>query len=236
MDAEIKYRNAFHKFNLSQVQINGINYLIDRKTEDIYVQIDGINVRIDNIENNEFKITHYQIIDISGTTTGNITLPQGAVLDTTSLGSVDNSVLSTLDGSNKVTYETPKANGLAITANLSTNGSWVASDNYADPVALIYSVVVTFLDYSTWSSADKDTTLDLIEKKEFGGIVYITADYELPDSTLFEDELIVKNVHTTVLNVNTITADKLESEDTQLIYPDESFTIRLYQANDYRIV
>ena len=65
---------------------------------------------------------------------------------------------------------------------------------------------------------------------------FITTDYTLPDSTTFVGTLRIKNVGTTDLNINTLAADKLEGEDTLILYPTEAFTIKVYQANDYRIV
>ena len=70
---EVKYRNPEQSFELTQRQINGVNYFIERKNA-------VLSNQLTELENNELKITHYQVIDISGTTTGSITFPQGAVL------------------------------------------------------------------------------------------------------------------------------------------------------------
>ena len=67
-------------------------------------------------------------------------------------------------------------------------------------------------------------------------VVYITSDYTIPDSTSFVGTLRIKNVSANTLNVNTEPADKFETEDTQEIFPNEAFTIKLYQANDYRLM
>lgn len=67
-------------------------------------------------------------------------------------------------------------------------------------------------------------------------VEFITADYTLPDSSTFIGEVDVKNVSNKKLTVDTIALDKLEEEDSLEIFPGESFTIRVYQANDYRII
>ena len=66
--------------------------------------------------------------------------------------------------------------------------------------------------------------------------MFITANVTLPDSNTFEGEITYKNVTNNILTVNTLTLDKFEEEDIQEIYPGESFTIKKYQINDYRIV
>lgn len=67
-------------------------------------------------------------------------------------------------------------------------------------------------------------------------IVFIDADYTLPDSTDFRGILVVKNVTSGDLDINTITADKLEGLDTQPIPADAAFTIVKYDTNDYRVI
>ena len=65
---------------------------------------------------------------------------------------------------------------------------------------------------------------------------FITTDYTLPDSTTFVGTLRIKNVGTADVNINTLAADKFEGEDTQIIFPGDAYTIKVYQANDYRIM
>lgn len=107
-----------------------------------------LNSRITTLENNEYKITYYEIV--SGTS-GSLTVPTGATLNSGEFGLSGNSILSKIDGSNKPTFESPKTSGgTIVTANLNTtNGSWTTSGVYTDPqVALIYSIRIKAKDYS----------------------------------------------------------------------------------------
>lgn len=104
-------------------------------------------LRITNLENNEYKVTYYEII--SGAS-GSLTVPTGATINAGEFGLSGNAVLSKINGSNKPTFETPTTSGGAlVTASLNTvTGAWVASGVYTDPfVALIYSVRIKAVDY-----------------------------------------------------------------------------------------
>lgn len=105
-----------------------------------------LDPRLDNLENNEYKITYYEVV--SGTS-GVITLPTGATINEGEFGASGNSILSKINISNKPTYESPKTSGgVIVTANLATNGSWTASGTYTDStVALIYSIKIKAVDY-----------------------------------------------------------------------------------------
>lgn len=106
------------------------------------------NSRITNLENNEYKVTYYEII--SGAS-GSLTLPTGATINAGEFGLSGNCVLSKIDGSNKPTFESPKtAGGTVVTASLNeTTGAWVASGVYTDAnVALIYSIKIKAVYYS----------------------------------------------------------------------------------------
>lgn len=92
---------------------------------------------------NEYKITYFEIIEISGATGGTITIPEGATIEEDEFGDAGNSVLSTLTSASKPTFETPQTSGgTIITANLDTNGDYIASNIFSDPVALIYSLTI----------------------------------------------------------------------------------------------
>ena len=67
-------------------------------------------------------------------------------------------------------------------------------------------------------------------------VLYINSDMTLPDSANFKGTLTIKNISTTTLNIETTVLDKLEDEDTQEIGPGDSFTIKLYQINNYKII
>jgi hypothetical protein len=106
------------------------------------------NARITNLENNEYKVTYYEII--SGAS-GSITIPTGATINAGEFGLSGNCILSKIDGSNKPTFESPKTSGgTIVTASLNeTTGAWVASGTYTDAdVALIYSIKIKAVYYS----------------------------------------------------------------------------------------
>ena len=88
-----------------------------------------------------------------------------------------------------------------------------------------------------WAEANIEINTVLQSLLEEHKIEFITADYILPDSTNFEGDVVVKNVSATdTFIVGTVVLDKLEGEDTQEIFPGESFTIQKYLPNDYRII
>lgn len=118
------------------------------------------------------KVTYYEIIDISTATIGSLQeAPTGSTIQEGEFGESGNSVLSTINTSSKPSYESP-INGVgdAVTVNIGTNGDWVASDNYADPVALIYSYVISG---SNWSFVDVNNMIDYFETgvKDHSGLI-----------------------------------------------------------------
>lgn len=107
----------------------------------------NIPVRLLNLENNEYKITYYEII--SGAS-GSLTLPTGATINAGEFGLSGNAILSKIDGSNKPTFESPKTSGgTIVTASLNVStGAWVASGTYTDSdIALIYSIKIKAVNY-----------------------------------------------------------------------------------------
>ena len=108
----------------------------------------ALNNRVTNLENNEYKITYYEIV--SGTS-GSLTIPTNSTINSNEFGLSGNAILSKIDGSNKPTYESPKTvGGVVVTATLNpTTGAWTSSDTYADAtVALIYSIKIKSIYYS----------------------------------------------------------------------------------------
>lgn len=119
------------------------------------------NSRITILENNEYKITYYEVV--SGAS-GSLTLPTGAIINAGEFGLSGNCVLSKIDGSNKPTFESPKtAGGTVVTASLNeTTGAWVASGVYTDPsVALIYSIKIKAINYANLTYANIIETVDV---------------------------------------------------------------------------
>jgi hypothetical protein len=103
--------------------------------------------RVTILENNEYKITYYEII--SGTS-GSVTLPTGATINAGEFGLSGNAILSKIDGSNKPTFESPlTAGGVVVTASLNvSSGAWVTSGIYTDAnVAIIYSIKIKAINY-----------------------------------------------------------------------------------------
>ncbi len=124
----------------------------------------NIPVRLLNLENNEYKITYYEII--SGAS-GSLTLPAGATINAGEFGLSGNCILSKIDGSNKPTFESPKTSGgVVVTASLDeTDGSWIASGTYTDSsVALIYSIKIKAIYYS---NLDYDFIIETVELTDF---------------------------------------------------------------------
>jgi hypothetical protein len=126
-----------------------------------------VSTRVTNLENNEYKITYYEII--SGTS-GSLTIPSGATINQGEFGLSGNAVLSKIDGSNKPIFESPKtSSGVIVTANLnSTTGAWLTSGTYSDSnVALIYSIKIKAINYHNLTydniieSEDLQSNIDL---------------------------------------------------------------------------
>lgn len=66
---------------------------------------------------------------------------------------------------------------------------------------------------------------------------YLVSDYLLEDSTTIVNiAIILRNVGAVAVIVNTVALDKIEGEDSLILYPDESFTIVKRAINDYRII
>jgi hypothetical protein len=107
-----------------------------------------LNNRVTTLENNEYKITYYEIV--SGTS-GSLTIPTNSTINSNEFGLSGNAILSKIDGSNKPTYESPKTvGGVVVTATLNpTTGAWTSSGTYTDAtVALIYSIKIKSIYYS----------------------------------------------------------------------------------------
>lgn len=108
----------------------------------------ALNNRVTTLENNEYKITYYEIV--SGTS-GSLTIPTNSTINSNEFGLSGNAILSKIDGSNKPTYESPKTvGGVVVTATLNpTTGAWTSSGTYTDAtVALIYSIKIKSIYYS----------------------------------------------------------------------------------------
>lgn len=124
----------------------------------------SLSNRVTVLENNEYKVTYYEII--SGAS-GSITPPTGATINAGEFGLLGNCILSKIDGSNKPTFESPKTSGgTIVTASLNvSDGSWVASGTYTDSnVALIYSIKIKAVYYS---NLNYDRIIETVELTDF---------------------------------------------------------------------
>jgi hypothetical protein len=125
----------------------------------------ALNNRVTNLENNEYKITYYEIV--SGTS-GSLTIPANSTINSDEFGLSGNAILSKIDGSNKPTYESPQTvGGVVVTASLNTTtGAWTSSGTYTDTsVALIYSIKIKAVYYSTLNYDRIIETVDLAVTK-----------------------------------------------------------------------
>ena len=116
-------------------------------------------------EQSLFKVTYYEIIDINSTTSGSLQeTPSGAQINEDQFGDSGNAVLSTLTTSQAPTFESPVDGvGGIITVDLDTNGDWVSTDTYVDPVALIYSITISG---ASWSNLDFTKVIDFFDATE----------------------------------------------------------------------
>jgi hypothetical protein len=127
------------------------------------VDLTSIDTRITNLEQNEYKVTYYEII--SGAS-GSITIPSGATINAGEFGLSGNCILSKIDGSNKPTFESPKTSGgTIVTASLNVStGAWVVSGTYTDSsVALIYSIKIKAVYYSNLTYNNIIETVELTD-------------------------------------------------------------------------
>lgn len=137
------------------------------------------SARITVLENNEYKITYYEII--SGTS-GSVTLPTGATINADEFGLSGNSILSKIDGSNKPTFESPKtSSGVVVTANLNeSTGAWTTSGTFTDSnVALIYSIKIKAIYYSnlTYSKIINSESI-LNQGNDIGSKLYLYKNFK----------------------------------------------------------
>lgn len=141
--------------------------------------LNTIDSDITSLGNKTFKITYYEIIDISVSTSGSLqSTPTGATINENQFGEAGNSVLSTLTGQNTPTYDSPvNTGGTSITANLDNLGNWVSSDTFANPVAIIYSITVSL---ANWNNVVLGSVIDYSEVE---GVPYTGATQDLDMGT-----------------------------------------------------
>ena len=172
----------------------------------------ALNNRVTNLENNEYKITYYEIV--SGTS-GSLTIPTNSTINSNEFGLSGNAILSKIDGSNKPTYESPKTvSGVVVTATLNpTTGAWTSSDTYADAtVALIYSIKIKSIYYSNLNydriiesvALAVTKTSDLINDGDDGVSHFISLN-DLPSNLILYATTAASDIPTYVKLVSSIT-------------------------------
>lgn len=121
--------------------------------------VSDLDNRLKILENNEYKVTYFQVIDSSTGTAGSFPFPTNSTLVTN--GQDGNAALSTLNGNSYPEGRSPKeTNETPITANLTAvagNGDWVSSNTYTDPVGIIFQLIILGKDLS---NLDSDYILD----------------------------------------------------------------------------
>lgn len=111
--------------------------------------IDEVNTATTNLENNEKLVTYYEVV--SGASSGNsVNVPTGGTIVLNKFGESKDAILSTVDGNNNITYESPRDSGGAIvTTSLDANGLYVFSGTPVNAsVAIIYTFKITQLNWS----------------------------------------------------------------------------------------
>lgn len=182
-----------------------------------------------------FKVTYYEIIDISAATSGSLQAsPQGATIQEGEFGESGNSILSKLNTSSKPSYSSPVDGvGDPITVNLDTNGDWMASDTFSDPVALIYSITLSGED---WGNLDLDKKVDFYQTSEVPFVLYeVTSDIQFPSTSALSKSQIhrVQNRSGESWELTTTGSDTIEGEDSFILKNGETLDLTI-TANDFR--
>lgn len=177
--------------------------------------VESLDGDITAIENNlqtiQFKVTYYEIIDISAGTSGSLT---GTPSETTILlgdefGGSGEAILSTLvpnDLTGVPDFNTPD-NGGPVTVALNGDGTWNTNNTYVDPVALIYKFTIAF---SNFSNVNLDYVIeffkDTINSDEVGNLSNVTgADVTAALNTLDTDISNIVSADGSVLTHNDVT-------------------------------
>jgi hypothetical protein len=138
--------------------------------------LETLDADITNLNNSfqtiQFKVTYYEVIDISQGTSGSLTdTPTGAtILLGDEFGGSGEAILSTLTPGGSPDLNTPDNNG-PVTVDLDGTGAWNTNTTYVDPVALIYKYTISF---SNFSNVNLDFVLeffkDTINSDEVGNL------------------------------------------------------------------
>lgn len=178
---------AKHKVNF-EVDLTGKAYLKFPDGSIIYIGDNAPNVQtlinqVNQLNGTEIKILYFEVIDISATTTGTVTLPTGATISLEEFGDGQDAVLSTISGTGQPLFETPYTSGTAIGVTLDSNGDWSVSDNYPDDIAIIFAISISF---ENFSGIDPDNYLPLDETSFlFEKLLNKATDFLVKDNTKY---------------------------------------------------
>lgn len=155
--------------------------------------------RVEYLENNIYEVTYKEDIDISVSTGGSITFPTSSTLEETEL--VGNAVLTTLEPTGEAAFQTPTVGGVAVTANLDNLGNYVASNNFPDPVGLIFRLRIAGKDFQ---NLDNDKVIEFwLNDDVIGDSQELTWDVENDSLPI----VVSGNVSSLVVNLDNFDAD-----------------------------
>jgi len=101
--------------------------------------VSALTARILNLETNEKEVTYFEVV--TGASSGNqVNVPTTATIVLDKFGSSGDAVLSTVDGNNNPTWESPRdSTGAFVTASMAANGTYTFSSTPLDAnVAVVY--------------------------------------------------------------------------------------------------
>ena len=123
-----------------QAQANDVDKIVAKLYDLIY----AINIEVNNLNERIIQYKYYEVVP--GASSGNsITKPTGSTIELNKFGSSGDAVLSTVDGNNIPTWESPRTSeGTIITTALDTNGTYTFSGVPTESsVAIIYCISIS---------------------------------------------------------------------------------------------
>ena len=121
---------------------------INTEVDTLRTEVDILNTDVNDLQNRKIKVEYYEVVP--GTSSGNqITIPTGALINLGTFGSSKDAVLTTVDGANVPTWESPRTlGGIVITTSLDVAGNYVFSGTPIDTnLAIVYSLTIAQKDW-----------------------------------------------------------------------------------------
>lgn len=125
---------------------------------------DELKSSIDILNNYEKLVTYHEVV--SGASSGNqVNVPTGGTITLDRFGESKDSILSSVDGSGNITYQSPKnTGGEIVTSSLDASGNYVFSSTPKEAqVAIVYMFKIKVSD---WSNVDLDKVIQESENRE----------------------------------------------------------------------